>query len=509
MNLDFSSQVHFLLVLLPEAVLVLAAIVVLIGDVFARSGQGGPSPAWVRWLAVLGLLGAAAANAWLGGAGAGSATQMIALDAFRIIVNYILIGVALMSLLFAFDYLDREQLNIGEFYFLVLTATSGMMLMAASRDLIPLFISLELMSLSVYILVGIRRHDPRSSEAALKYFLMGAFASAFMLYGIALLFGATGSTNLALVALEVVRAVEQENLLLTGGVLLLLIGFAFKISAVPFHMWTPDAYEGAPTPVTGFMAAGVKAAAFVALLRIVGVELSAAESVWHPVLWWLAILTMIVPNLMALAQDNVKRMLAYSSVAHAGYLLVGVVSASVLGQSASLFYLGVYALMTLGAFAVVYQVVGAGEGSDAADAYAGLGWRRPALAGLLTLCLLSLAGFPPAGGFIGKFYLLTAAVDAGETTLAVVLVLSSLVAYYYYLRVIWRMYFESGSAERAQPEPLGFAFRVAAVATAIGILVAGLYPGPALDLAERAGSSLQPGVEVSSLSPAAPLPDAQ
>ncbi|MEE9207134.1 MAG: NADH-quinone oxidoreductase subunit N [Gemmatimonadota bacterium] len=509
MTLDFSSQVHFLLALLPEAVLVLAAIVVLMGDVFSRSGQPGPCPVWVRWLALLGLVSAAAANTWLSSVAAGPTTQMIALDSFRIITNYILIGVALMSLLFAFDYLDREQLNIGEFYFLVLTATAGMMLMAASRDLIPLFISLELMSLSVYILVGIRRHDPRSSEAALKYFLMGAFASAFLLYGIALLFGATGSTNLALVALEVTHAVEQENLLLVGGVLLLLIGFAFKISAVPFHMWTPDAYEGAPTPVTGFMAAGVKAAAFVALLRIVGVELSAAEPIWHPVLWWLAVLTMIVPNLMALAQDNVKRMLAYSSVAHAGYLLVGVVSASVLGQSASLFYLGVYALMTLGAFAVVYQVVGAGESSDADDAYAGLGWRRPVLAGLLALCLLSLAGFPPTGGFIGKFYLLTAAVDAGETTLAVVLVLSTLVAYYYYLRVIWRMYFESGSAEGTQPEHLGVAFRVAALATAIGILAAGLYPGPALDIAERAGSSLQPGAEVSAISPATPVAEAQ
>ncbi|MEN8144023.1 MAG: NADH-quinone oxidoreductase subunit N [Gemmatimonadota bacterium] len=509
MNLDFSSQVHFLLALLPESVLVLTAIVVLVGDVFARSGQSGPSPAWVRWLSLIGLAGAAAANFWLGGLGPGPATQMIALDAFRILANYILIGVALMSLLFAFDYLDCEQLNIGEFYFLVLTATAGMMLMAASRDLIPLFVSLELMSLSVYILVGIRRHDPRSSEAALKYFLMGAFASAFLLYGIALLFGATGSTNLALVGLEVVSAVEQGNVLLAGGVVLLLIGFAFKISAVPFHMWTPDAYEGAPTPVTGFMAAGVKAAAFVALLRIVGVELSEAESTWRPVLWWLAILTMIVPNLVALAQDNVKRMLAYSSVAHAGYLLVGIVSANLLGRSASLFYLAIYSLMTLGAFAVVYQVVSAGESGDGYDAYAGLGWRRPALGALLTLCLLSLAGFPPTGGFIGKFYLLTAAVEAGETTLAVVLVLSSLVAYYYYLRVIWRMYFESGTGEQAQPERLGLAFRVAGAATALGILVAGLLPGPALSVAERAGASLQPGAEVSAVTPPAPVADAR
>jgi NADH-quinone oxidoreductase subunit N len=321
---------------------------------------------------------------------------------------------------------------------------------------------------------------------------MGAFASGFLLYGIALIFGSAGSTNLSLVTSEIARGTAAENPMLFAGVALLLVGFGFKVSAVPFHMWTPDAYEGAPTPVTGFMAAGVKAAGFAAIVRFITIELAPAAPFWEGIVWWLAMLTMIIPNLAALAQDDVKRMLAYSSIAHAGYLLVGVSADSPLGRSATLFYLAVYAIMTLGSFAVVYIVAGKGDRHTKLSDFRGLGWRRPLLGVALVIFLLSLAGFPPTGGFIGKLYLLSAAVDAGEFVLAITLVLTSLVSYYYYLRVIWKMYFEQAPESLPTPARPGPAFSFAAAVGVVALLVAGLFPGHALRTASRAGEQLVP-----------------
>ncbi|MFQ5529567.1 MAG: NADH-quinone oxidoreductase subunit N [Gemmatimonadota bacterium] len=348
------------------------------------------------------------------------------------------------------------------------------------------------MSISVYVLAGLDRKDARSAEAALKYFLMGAFASAFLLYGIALVYGASGSTNLGLVASELSAGAAAGNVLLYAGVALLVIGFAFKISAVPFHMWTPDAYQGAPTPITAFMAAGVKAAAFASLLRVVGVGLAPAGTAWHDIAWWLAVLTMIVPNLIALQEDDVKRMLAYSSVAHAGYLLVGLVAGTALGFSASVFYLGIYAVMTLGAFAVVAAIGDDPDGGAGIGRFRGLGWSRPLLGVLFVVCLLSLAGFPPTGGFIGKLYLLRAAVASGEEQLAVILVLTSFVSYYYYLRVIWKMYFEPAPAGMRAPPAQGRGFRLAGALTVLAVLAAGIWPGPAVDAADAAGTRVAP-----------------
>ncbi len=504
MILDFSSPIDYLWALLPEVVLAVTGLLVLALDVFQRGDRSGPSRAWVRWTAVAGVLIALLANGYLLGFEAPFRSGMIAMDDFRVAMNFLILGATFLSFLLAFDYLRREGLDVGEFYFLVLMASIGMMLLAGSRDLIVVFVSLELMSISVYVLTGFNRRDPRSSEAALKYFLMGAFASGFLLYGIALLFGATGSTNLALVTSEVARGALDGNLLLFAGVALVVVGFAFKVSAVPFHMWTPDVYEGAPTPVTGYMAAGVKAAGFAALLRIVTVELAPAASVWAAILWWLAVLTMIVPNVIALAQDNVKRMLAYSSISHAGYLLVGVVAGSALGRSAVLLYLAIYAVMTLGAFAVVGAVAGERDSRGGLADYRGLGWRRPLLGALLAVFLLSLAGFPPTGGFIGKLYLLLAAVDAGHVTLAVILVLTSFVSYYYYLRVIWKMYFEEAPEDAPLPAVPGASFRFAAVIAAVAILVAGLFPGRAIRTAEYAGEDLSPRQVTPLLQPAAP-----
>lgn len=492
MSLDFSQPIHYLWALLPETVLAAAGLFVLLVDVFQRGDRASPMRPWLRLAAVAGVLLAVLANVALIGVESPGRIGMIAMDGFRIVTNFIFLGTTLLGLLLSFDYMEREGLETGEFYFLLFMATIGMMLLAGSRDLILLFVALELMSLSVYVLTGFNRRDPRSAEGALKYFLMGAFASGFLLYGIALLFGSVGSTNLALVTAEITRAARDGNLLLLAGVSLLVIGFAFKVSAVPFHMWTPDAYEGAPTPVTGYMAAGVKAAGFAAILRIVTVELAPAASIWASILWWLAVLTMVVPNLVALAQDNVKRMLAYSSIAHAGYLLVGVVAASALGRSASVLYLSVYAMMTLGAFGIVYVIAGKGDARSTLSDYRGLGWRRPLLAALLVVFLLSLAGFPPTGGFVGKLYLLLAAVEAGYVDLAVILVLTSFVSYYYYLRVIWKMYFEEAPTDAPLPAVPGAAFRVAAVLSAVAILAVGVLPGRAIGTMEAVGADMAP-----------------
>ena len=492
MILDFSSQAHYFWALLPEIVLSVVALAVLLLDVFRRGRESGGAARWLGWLAVAGVAAAAVANGWLLTVTSPGGIGMIAIDGFRVATNFVVLGTVGLGLLFSFDWLEREDLEIGEYYFLVLMAAVGMMILAGTRDLITLFVALELMSISVYILTGLNRSDRRSSEAALKYFLMGAFASGFLLYGIALIFGAVGSTNLSLVTVEVARGARDANPLLFAGVALLLVGFGFKISAVPFHMWTPDAYEGAPTPVTGIMAAGVKAAGFAAILRIFTVELAPALSFWQGIVWWLAMLTMIVPNLIALAEDDVKRMLAYSSIAHAGYLLVGIASASELGRSAALFYLAVYAVMTLGAFAIVYVVAGKGDGRSRLADFRGLGWRRPLLGVALFIFLLSLAGFPPTGGFIGKFYLLSAAVQSRQFVLAVTLVLTSLVSYYYYLRVVWKMYFEAAPEDAPLPATPGPAFRFAAAVAVVALLAAGLFPGHALRAVGRAGAELQP-----------------
>jgi len=485
MTLDFSSQLHYLWALLPEVILSIVGLIVLTGDVFQRGSSSRQSRPWVPLLTAAGLVAAGAAAVFLAGAEGGGRTSMIAVDGFRIALTLVIVGATLVSLLFSQETLERHGLAVGEFYFLVLMACVGMTLLTAARDLILVFVAVELMSISVYVLCGFDRRSRRSSEAALKYFLVGAFASGFLLYGIALLFGAVGSTNLALVGSALSDGVESGDLLLRAGIAMLLIGLGFKVSAVPFHMWTPDAYEGAPTPVTAFMAAGVKAAGFAVALRIVAVGLAPAAALWHDIVWWLALLTMIVPNLIALQEEDVKRMLAYSSVAHAGYLLVGLTAGSALGISAAIFYLGVYALMTVGSFAVVAVVAAGGEGTPLGR-FSGLGWSRPWLGLLMVVCLLSLAGFPPTGGFVGKLYLLRSAMDAGEVTLAVVLVLTSLLSYYYYLRVIWKMYFDEALEDVTVPTPtrtFGFAGTVAV----LGLLTAGLLPGRMIDATGAAG----------------------
>ncbi len=490
MTIDFSNPSHYALAMLPEIVLSVWAMALLLVDVFQKGDESKPSRRSIGWLALVGVVAAAVANGWLLTQEATSNTGMIALDDFRVFSNFILLLCAALFVLISERYLENEGLMWGEVHVLVLLATVGMMIFAGANDLMVAFIGLELLSVPVYVLTGINRRDRRSAEGALKYFLLGAFSSAFFLFGVALIYGATHTTVLPLIAAA--AATSGDSLLFIAGVGMLAVGFGFKIAAVPFHMWTPDAYEGAPAPVTGFMAAGVKAAAFAAFLRVFLTAFPALHETWVPMIFWLAIITMIAANLIALVEGNVKRMLAYSSIAHAGYLLVALAAGSVTGASAFLFYLVVYTLMTVGAFAVVFAVGRQGESRLDLDAYSGLAWERPLIGIVMTIFLLSLAGFPFTGGFIGKVYILGAAVENNLVPLAVVLVLTSVVSYWYYLRMAWYMWFREPVAGGEVSEPIAMSgkLKFALVVSAILVVALGVLPNELLDAAEKSAASL-------------------
>ena len=501
MTLDFSRSLHYFWALLPEVVLCAWGMLVLVAGVSgSRSpdrvsaeeddpsfGQG----AELGWLALVGLLVVGFFNGWLYGLEEVGHTGMIALDGFRLFSNWIFLGAAAFAILISFSYVHRQRLQAGEFYALILLSTAGMMFMGGSRDLMVIFLGLEVMSIGVYALTAFNRRDRKSSEAGLKYFLLGAFSTGFFLYGIALVYGATGSTNVALIGASVADGTASAGLL-TAGVALLTIGFAFKVSAVPFHMWTPDVYEGAPAPVTAFMSAAVKAAAFVAFLRVFMVGFDAAYETWYPLLWWLAAVTMVAANLIALVQSNVKRMLAYSSIAHAGYLLVALAAANETAAAGLLFYLAIYTVMNIGAFAIVISVAHQGEDRLQIEDYAGFGWARPALGVALTVFLLSLAGFPGTGGFMGKIYLLQGAVDSQLWTLSVVLVLTTLASYWYYLRVAWYMWMRDPVAAGQHDLVLApLPTRVALFASVALVLYLGIFPAEVLELARSSVQGLR------------------
>ncbi|HKC41708.1 MAG TPA: NADH-quinone oxidoreductase subunit N, partial [Gemmatimonadales bacterium] len=437
MSLDLSVSSDLLLVLLPELVLTAWAMVLLL--FVAWRHQTVRHLRVAGWLTLAALLSTAVAAWWLwyNLAQPAGLPGMLAIDDFRWVTDWLFLGCAALTVLISFKYLEREALLAPEYYILLIFATLGMMLMSGGEDLMVIFLGLELMSVAVYVLAGFDRKSPRSAEAALKYFLLGAFASGFLLYGIALIYGATGTTNLTLIGIQV--GIGGTGVMLYAGVALLLVGFAFKVAAVPFHMWAPDVYDGAPTPVTAFMATGVKAAAFAALFRVL-TESFAHAAAWQEIVWWLAVVTMVGGNVLALAQRSLKRMLAYSSVAHAGYLLVAVASGKTAGTAAFIVYLVAYTLMTVGAFAVLAAKGRRGESDVLIDDLAGLATRRPWLAFALAVCMLSLLGFPGTAGFIGKWYILVAATGAGQNVLAAILVLASVVSAGYYLPVIMAMY---------------------------------------------------------------------
>jgi NADH-quinone oxidoreductase subunit N len=489
--LDLGTPLGVTLALLPEILLSAWALVVLL--VVSWRHETAADSRFVGWLSLVGVVisGAGLAVLWANGAEPAGAAKMIALDPFRYASAAIFLLAAGATILLSIDYLEREQLLAPEYYPLILFATAGMMFLGGAADMIVLFLGLEVMSVAVYVLAGYDRRDAFSAEAALKYFLVGAFASGFLLYGIALIYGATGATNLA----DIGTALHQYRMpfMAALGLGLLLIGLGFKVAAVPFHTWAPDVYDGSPTPVTGFMATGVKAAAFVALVRVLFEAFPSALALWQPAVAGLAIATMVLGNLVALAQRSLKRMLAYSSVAHAGYLLVALWPGTGAAAGAVLLYLLAYGMTTLASFGLLAALGRGGERDVTYDGIAGLAKTRPWLAVGMSVCMLSLLGFPGTLGFIGKWYILSAVIAEGHTILAVVLVLTSVVSAGYYLPVIMAMYMKPAAAGDAEAHG---AMRLAPAAagvvafSVVALLVFGVWPREMLDLASRSAEGL-------------------
>jgi NADH-quinone oxidoreductase subunit N len=392
------------------------------------------------------------------------------------------VAVGILTVFFTSQTAARDRLPAGEFYSLMLFSMVGMMLMVQASDLLLMFLALETMSIAVYVLTGIRRDQLASTEAAFKYFLLGAFASSFFLYGIAFIYGLTGSTSLDRVGSVIAAQSMSGNPMILLAVGLLLVGFGFKVAAVPFHMWSPDAYEGAPAVVTGFMSTGVKAAAVAAFARVFLTALEPMINEWAPVLWVIAAATMIVGTVLGVAQTSLKRMLAYSSIAHGGYLLVGLVAVNDVGKAAILFYLLAYSVTNLAAFGVIALLGSRDKPNDNLRDYAGLWHTRPALAALMTVSLLSLGGLPPTAGFIGKWYIFSAAVSAGYYGLAVLGVLTSVISVFFYLRVVVMMYMAEREGETQPVRITGLGMAALAVSIA-AIFYLGVLPTQVLDLA--------------------------
>ena len=466
--------------IVPMACVTAAAIAAMIAEAFSVPGERMP----IAPLGVIGLVGAALACAALWNHNASSFGVVVA-DNFGLFVTGVLIVIGLLSLTLSAPTIDRERLPRGEYYALLLFALAGMMLMATASDLLVIFLALEVLSIAVYVLTGIRRDSPIATEAAFKYFLLGAFSSAFFLYGIAFTFGLTGSTRLDRIGSVIAAQAIAPTPMLMLALGLLLVGFAFKVSAVPFHMWTPDAYEGAPPAVTGFMSTGVKAAAFAAFVRVFLSAFDPLRASWAAVLWPVAAATMIVGTVVGVAQTNVKRMLAYSSIAHGGYLLLALVSGNDIGKGAVLFYLLTYAITNLGAFGVIglLEDTDAGRPNDKVTDYAGLWNDHPALAALMTIFMLSLGGFPPMAGFIAKWYVFSAAVKAGYTWLAIIGVLTSVVSVFFYLRIVVMMYMTPSGETIARFPPVPKLAGAALVVSALLIVYLGILPARVLDWA--------------------------
>jgi NADH-quinone oxidoreductase subunit N len=458
------------LAILPQIVLVLAGMAIMLLEPVTppeRKGQLGQIAVVASFLAayVLSFQRITTPRAVFNG--------MLLVDNFSWLFQWLFFVITGVACLIALRFNEREGINRGEYYALLLFACSGMSLMAASGDLILTFLGIEILSIATYILAGFKRTDVRANESSLKYFLLGSFATAFLLYGIALVYGSTGTTNYAAIrAIAGLQGVPQVTMVV--GLCLLLVGFGFKVATVPFHAWAPDVYEGAPTAVTAFMIVGPKAAGFAALMRVLVQALPSLQADWTTILWASSILTMTVGNIVAVLQSNIKRMLAYSAIAHAGYILVGIVANSAAGSRAVIFYLIIYTAMNLGALSIVLSLSRKGDECVNLEDYAGLGKTQPLAAAALALFLISLAGIPLTGGFVGKFYLFSAAIQQGYVGLAIVGVLNSVISVYYYFRLIVFMYMKEPREAAIEPIPLT---AIAAIAiAAIGVLWLGIFP---------------------------------
>ncbi|MEI6668564.1 MAG: NADH-quinone oxidoreductase subunit N [Acidobacteriota bacterium] len=469
---------------IPIICVTLAGLTCMLAEAFRARGERLP----IGGLGIIGLVGAGVSSVLLWGRHAESFGVVVA-DDFGLFVGLVLIVIGILTIAFSPSLIERDNLPQGEYYALLLFAIAGMMLMAVATDLVIIFLALEVFSLSIYVLTGMRREVFASTEAAFKYFLLGGFSSALFLYGIALTYGIVHSTRLDRIGTAMAAQSDAASPLVLVAMGLLLVGFAFKVSAVPFHMWTPDAYEGAPTIVAGFMSTAVKAAAFAAFVRVFLSALDPLRADWIPVVWALAICTMILGTVVGVAQSNIKRMLAYSSIAHAGYLLVALVAGNSSGKASILFYLLVYAITNLGAFALI-ALLGTREAPlEQLDAYKGLWYSRPVASFLLTVFLLSLGGFPPTAGFVAKWYVFTAAVTAGQYTLAIVGLLTSVVSVFFYLRVVVLMYM-SGQVEGPAATALPRTAMAALVASVLALFYLGVMPARLLDLAAASISTI-------------------
>ncbi len=464
--------------ILPALILCAAGLVVLAVGLFVRRG----AVTVAALISLVGIVLAFMTNSPLRALNAEAFSGLVAADSFCWFLNILILIAVGLTVLISAKYLADEGMALPEYFVLLLFCAAGMMFMVSGNHILVIFIGLETLSISVYVLAGIHPAIPRSQESALKYLLLGAFSSGLFLYGAALLYGSAGS--LALPALAKYFQAGSTSLMAKAGMGLLLIGFGFKVAAVPFHMWTPDVYEGAPTPITAFMSVGVKAAAFAAFVRVFFDSLAALQVNWSQILWVLALVTMILGNLAALVQDNIKRMLAYSSIAHAGYILVGMVAGHTEGTSALLYYLLAYTFTNMGAFGVVALVGRKGEANNMIDDYRGLAKLHPLLAVTMAIFLFSLAGVPPTAGFVGKFTIFSAAVKEGYVGLVIVGVLTSAISVYYYFRVVMKMYMEAPATE---PQALHFgpAVVVGLLIAAVGVLYIGIFPITYLDLAAK------------------------
>ncbi|PLX96436.1 MAG: NADH-quinone oxidoreductase subunit N [Desulfuromonas sp.] len=466
--------------IMPSMVLTGLAMAILMIGVFSKPGK----TAHMQWLSLASLVvtGVVTVSAWnnpqFGFAG------HVALDNFATFFTITFLFAAGLTVLMSDDYLQREGYPVGEFYPLILFTTAGAMWMASGTDLMTIFLGLEVLSVSLYVLAGLFRGQVRSNEAGLKYFLLGAFSTGFLLYGVALLYGMTGTTNLADIG-QVINSNKDllSNPMLIAGMILLSTGFLFKIAAAPFHMWTPDVYEGAPTPVTAFMSAGPKAAAFAAFMRICMLTFTSLQAEMTSLLWILAVLTMIVGNIIAIQQTNIKRILAFSSIAHAGYALVGMVAANAIGLSGILFYMLGYTFMNLGAFAVLVLAGKKGEENLTLEGFSGFGYKRPWLAVAMCIFLFSLMGIPPTAGFAGKFYIFAGAVKGGYLWLAVIGVLNSAVSLYYYLRIMVYMYFKTPEEEYDWVK-LNTGALISIIISLVGVFYLGLIPEAVMAMAK-------------------------
>lgn len=389
-----------------------------------------------------------------------------------------------LVILISLQYMERENIHLGEYYVLLLFGTVGMMMVAGAADMLMVFLGIETMSICLYVLAGLNRTQMKSTESSLKYFLLGAFATGFLLYGIVLIFGATGSTNFQEIVESLKTPGANSKPFLIVGMGLMVIGLGFKIAAVPFHQWTPDVYEGAPTPVTAYMAVGAKAAGFAALFRILLIPLASVGEEWKALLWVLAVLTMTVGNVAALMQENIKRMLAFSGIAHAGYILVALIAGTELGSSSILFYLLAYAFMNIGAFGVVILLGQKGDEHLNVGDYAGLGFKKPVLAFAMAVFMFSMAGIPPLAGFIGKFYIFSAAVDAGYVGLAIIGVVNSVISVYYYLKVTVVMYMKEPVRD-FDGVVLGALPATALIISILGTFSMGIFPASIMHFARQ------------------------